>query len=178
MTVKTISILGVRLIIVFLVFQTLGSVGVTVYSFAVQDSFSLDFIAFPVGYLITLLLLFKYADSIAELVSAGVSESPTPGTMNMIDLMTAILAGVAAYVVLSTVPTVINQLYSVLNSYWWNFEQGHLLKGRINDLFVGVIGSLIKIGIASGVFVKSRRLAIAWDNWQSPRSRSKQQIAE
>ena len=66
-------VLVLRLIVLFMLFQSLSSIGGAVYSLAIPDSHSSDFVGFQLSmsvvYFVALLILFKYANPIAERVS-------------------------------------------------------------------------------------------------------------
>jgi hypothetical protein len=164
-------VLVLRLIVLFLLFQSLSSIGAAVYALAIPDSHTSDFVGFQLSmslaYFVALLILFKYASPIAEKVSKGISEDVIHTRWSSVELLTIVLAGVAAYIILSSVPIVVNQVFGIAGYYSWNRSFDYIPKGRLNDLFIGLLGTFIKIGVATIVFVKAKRVATLWEHWQS-----------
>ena len=171
MSNRTFIVLSLRLIILLLLFQSLSSVGAVIYSLAIPDSHSFEFVGFQLSvsvvYLVALLALFKYENRIADRISKGVSESMVQSSWTSAQLMTIVLSGVAAFVLLSSIPIVINQLYSIVGYFSLNRSFDYIPKNRLNDLFVGFLGTILKLVVAATVFVKARRVASLWERWQS-----------
>jgi len=159
-----------RLIVLFLLLQTIMALGNLLYSMTITGSYSALEVGFQIFvsviYFLTFLGLFSYSDRIAERISKGLPENEVTSPLNSTQVFTLIIAGVAMYVGLSSISSLIFQLNGILNYYWSPTASG-LFPRKTNDIFFGFVGTLVEISVATIVFVKSKRLAKLWERWQS-----------
>jgi hypothetical protein len=164
-------ILAIRLVALFMFFSSLSYVGYLLNAVVNRGPWS-DAVAGPqaailVVYVIVLMILLRYPEPIARVLSRGVPRIGVRSRWTRVDLLAAIIAGVAAYEILSSIPAVFSQLYGLLTHYASLTEEGAAEKERFNLLVVGICGTALRIGISGFVFVKSGQVAVLWDQWQT-----------
>jgi len=170
MTPKTWSILAIRLIVVYLLLASVSSIGFAIYGIVVFDRSEIPGAVYqliiPASYFIVLLVLLTYAEPIAARISKGLGESNTKITWTKTELLSVIIAGISAFVILSAIPTLVNQLYSILE-YDRNMSSHYPESERFNRLFLGIMGSLAQISVAVWSLYRAKRIASLWEQWQS-----------
>ena len=171
MSNRSFIILSLRLIIIFLLVQSLSSVGAVIYSWAMPGSNTGSFVGFQLSisvvYFICLIALFKFENPIADKVLRGVSETGAQPQVTSVQIMSIVLAGVAAFIVLSSIPALLNQSYLTVDHLLENRDLHHSPMTTLNELFLGGVASLLKIAVALTVFYKPKSLAALWEKWQS-----------
>jgi hypothetical protein len=163
-------ILGIRLVALLMFFSSLSYVGYLLVALVNRGSWG-DAVAGPQAaillvYAIVLLIFIRYPERIARTLSKGLPRFTVQSRWTRIELVAAIIAAVAVYEILSSIPAFLNQLYGILTRYQDMIAEGASEKERLNLLVVGLIGTVLRIGIAGLIFVKSGSLAVLWDRWQ------------
>ena len=166
-------ILAIRLVALFMFFSSLSYVGYLLNALVNRgpwsDAASGPQAAILVVYVIVLMILFRYPEPIARILSKGVPRINARSRWTRVELLAAIIAGVAAYEILSSIPAVFSQLYGILTHYAYLTDERAAEKERFNLLVVGICGTALRIGISGLVFVKSGHVAALWDQWQTTR---------
>jgi hypothetical protein len=164
-------ILGIRLVALLMFFSSLTYGGYLLIALVgrtpLTEAAAGPHAAILLVYAIVLLIFIRYPEPIARTLSRGIPRFTVQSRWTRIELLAAILAAVAVYEMLSGIPMLFNQLYGILTRYQDMIAEGASEKGRFDLLVVGLFGSILKIGIAGLVFVKSDNLAVFWDRWQT-----------
>jgi len=170
MTPKTITIIALRLIAIYLFFKLITAIQTLVYSFAKTEfapweaaRFSLVLI---VLYIMAIIILFKYSGQIADKVIQTVPEETVQSNWTPISILSILIAGSAVLTILSAIPRLISQLYGLSTIY--QYKMIYLSeKKMINDSIVGLVGTILQIVIAGIVFINAKRISEYWEQTTS-----------
>ena len=121
MTPKTITIIALRLLAVYLCFDLIPSVQRVLFSlrdaeFASWDAFRFNLVLI-VLYIMAIIILFKYSGSIANKVINSIPEETVHSNWNPTNILSILIAGSAVLTILSAIPRFINQLYGLFTVY-------------------------------------------------------------
>jgi multisubunit Na+/H+ antiporter MnhB subunit len=166
MTAKTITIIALRLIAVYLFFQLIPAIQSLIYSLTKTEFETWEKVRFSlvliVLYIMAIIILFKYSVQIADKVIATVPEETVQSNWTPLDILSILIAGSAVLTILSAIPRLITQLYGLSSLY-----QSKLIylpeKNMINDSIVGFVGTLLQIVIAGIVFINAKRISEYWE---------------
>jgi hypothetical protein len=122
---------GIRLVALFMFFSSLSYVGYLLNALVNRGPWS-DAVAGPqaailVVYVIVLMILLRYPEPIARILSKGVPRISVRSRWTRVELVAAIIAGVAAYEMLSSIPAVFSRYF--LQSFHSKRVPGTSLKG-------------------------------------------------
>jgi hypothetical protein len=113
-------------------------------------------------YLVPAIILFFYSNSVAGKITNDIPNEIIKSDLNSINLLSILISASAVFVIISSIPGFINQLYSLITFY-----QTELMleaeKYRFNQSIIGVLGITFEIVIAVIVFFKSKKLASYWE---------------
>jgi hypothetical protein len=166
MTPKTITIIALRLIAVYLFFELIPSVQRVLFSLRDTEFASWEATRFSlvliVLYIMAIIILFKYSGPIANKVINTIPEETVQSNWTPINILSILIAGSAVLTILSAIPRFISQLYGLLTVY-----QNKLIylteKKMFNDSFIGIIGTVLQIVVAGIVFINAERIALYWE---------------
>jgi len=170
LTPRKLSVIGVRLVVVLLLANCLFYVGLLLDAFTHREVPRLaaaTYAATLLVYAIVVFALLWRSDWFAETLSRGLPGFVAGSRWSRVELVAAILAGVAAYEVISGIPSLFNQLYALVDRYLEYTPRDLAERDRINGVVVGFVGATLRVGVAAIVFVKSGRLAMYWDRRQT-----------
>ena len=170
LTPLKLSIIGVRLVVVLLLANCLCYAGLLLDAFAHREVPRLaaaTYAATLLIYAIVVFVLLWRPERIARTLSRDLPGFVAGSRWSRVELVAAILAGVAAYEAISGIPTFFNALYALLDRYLEYTSRDLSERDRFNGIVIGFIGATLRVGVASLVFVKSGRLAMYWDRRQS-----------
>ena len=170
MTPKTLSILAVRLMVVFLLLEGVSPIGYTIYNMVlwkregIEDSF---YGLIPsLCYLIILLLLLKLSNSIGDRVSKGIEPKDIQTTWTRTELLSVAIAAISVLIVLSAIPNLVNQVHGTLE-YYERFQPILPEKERLNRAFFAILGSIVQVGVGVYSYFRATYFARLWEKWQS-----------
>jgi hypothetical protein len=167
MNSKSLTVIALRFLVIYLFFQIIPSVGFTLYSIVVEpESRTFSIIGYQLAmvtlYLVPAIILFFYSNSVARKITNDIPNEIIKSDLNSINLLSILISASAVFVIISSIPGFINQLYSLITFY-----QTELLleaeKYRFNQSIIGVLGITFEIVIAVIVFIKSKKLASYWE---------------
>jgi hypothetical protein len=174
MTPVRISILGLRFIAVLLFVDMVPSVGYLVGLLATPTNntdwgwvLASPSVASLMVHGIMLLILLRYSEPIARALSRSLPKFVVGTRWTRRDMVAAIFAGVAMFEMLSGIPALVSQTYGIISRYRELTIANAPERVRFNALLFGLIGAMLRVGIAGLIFLKSSRLAVAWERWQS-----------
>ncbi len=182
MNTKSIAIITLRLITIYLLFQLVGTLSATLYSFVSGDSQSIDLsksVLVILGvYVVSLFVLFRWAEPLGIQISKGLPTTPMQGQLQRTDTLALVLAGVAAFVFLSEVTVIINRFQGLAAYYQNSTSDGFFPKQKINTLILGFLGSVAKVTVAALTFLKAGKIAVFWDRLQPIRRNGESGMSE
>jgi len=170
MTPLRFSILGIRLVVLLLLVNCVYYAANLMYTLAHAHEMGRaagTYAAMLLAYVIAAFALLRYPDWFARTLSRNLPVFVAVSRWSRVELVAAILAGVAAFEVISAIPSFFQQLYSILERYLDYTASGVSDTERFNAITVGFIGASLRICVAGIVFLKSGRLATYWDRRQS-----------
>jgi hypothetical protein len=166
MTPKTITIIALRLIAVYLFFDLIPSVQRAIFSLRDTEFGSWEAAKFNlvliVLYIMAIIILFKYSEWIANKVINTVPEETAQSNWTPINILSILIAGSAVLTILSAIPRFISQLYGLLTVY--HNKLTYLpQKEMFNDSLIGIIGTVLQVVVAGIVFINAERIALFWE---------------
>jgi hypothetical protein len=167
MNIKIIITIALRLLAIYLFFKILPSIGLTLYNLVVQPEYStFEMIGYQLAisglYIVVMIILVKYSKTLAEIISKDLPDEPINSPLESINLLSVLIAASAVFVLISSIPTLINQAYGFIIFYQSELESS-TEKQRFNNLIVGLFGVTFQIVVASIIFINSKKLAAFWE---------------
>lgn len=170
MNAKIFTIIILKIFAIYLFFQAVPLIGDFIYSFSEPEirttSVLVYFILQFVIYLLLAFLLFKFSTPIAEFLLRNVPDGSTETISLNKTLLPILIAACAIYYLLSAIPQLVSQLYTM-----YSFYQEDLMtqteKDRINKIILRFIGVVFQIVVSALVFLKSNKLARFWEKIQT-----------
>ena len=167
-----VTILGVRLIALLLLANCIYYLGSILFSLVAGSrgpglSAAGPYAAMLLAYLAAVCVLLWYSAPIARSLSRNLPGFVAPSRWSRVELLAAIIAGVAAWEFLAGIPMFFERLFSIL-AHYLDYNVGDMTeRDRFNVIVFGFIGASLRIGVSAIVFLKSGRLAMFWDRRQS-----------
>jgi hypothetical protein len=166
MTPKTITIIALRLLAVYLFFDLIPSIQRLIFTLRDSEFASWEATRFNVVldvlYIMAIIILFKYSEWIANKVINTIPEESVQSNWNPTNILSILIAGSAVLTILSAIPRFISHLYGLLTVY-----QNKLIylpeKKMFNDSLIGVIGTVLQGVVAGIVFLNAERIALFWE---------------
>jgi len=166
-----VTMLGIRLIVLLLSANCVYYLGSILFSIAGDRGVGLaaagPYAAMLLVYIGVILLLLRYSDPIAKSLSRNIPGFAVASRWSRVELLAAIIAGVAAWEFLAAIPGFIRGLFAIVERYTEYTAGGVSDRDRFNTVVIGFIGELLRIGVSALVFLKSGRIALYWDRRQS-----------
>jgi len=171
MTPKTITVLILRLFAVYILFEILFSIGISISDLTKQEFRSFEVLEYQVFhlsiYIITVIILYTYSEKIADKITKSLSNEKVETHWTSVELLTIIIMTISIYSIIDAIPWVVSQLNTVLTSFQSDFGESLQLKQRFNMFFFGLLGALLKIIAAIILIIKAKPLAIFLEKKQS-----------
>ena len=117
-------------------------------------------------YLIAIILLFKYSIPIANIIIKPIEDDSADDIKKNTNLLAIFIAGIALYIIVESLPSFMNQVYTFINYY-----QDELLnipeKTRFIKTLLSLIGVVLEMLVAFILFIKARKIAETWEDIQN-----------
>ena len=170
MNPKTFTIILLKLFSIYLFFQAVPVLGDFIYSFTESEVRTVSVIGYfilQIGiYLISVFVLFKFSNPIAEFMLRNVHDDSNEIISVNKTLLPILIAACAVYYFLSAIPQLVSQLYTM-----FSFYQEELMtqteKERINKIVLRFISVVFQIVVSALVFLKSNKIAQFWEKQQT-----------
>jgi hypothetical protein len=168
MSPKTLTIIFLRILAIYVFIQSLSSIGFLVAQlidpeFASHQGLKYQLLSIALYY-ITIFVLARYSSQIAERIVKVLPADPIHSTIGSGQSLAILIAVVGIFGVISSLPLLVNQLYGVSQIVSNVSSQDFTLKTQVNRMIVSLVGAIIKFAVSIIVVFKAKPLANYWEH--------------
>jgi hypothetical protein len=168
MTPKTLTVILLRILAIYVFIQSLSSIGFLVAQlidpeFASHQGLKYQILSIALYY-ITIFFLARYSNHIAERIVKVLPTDPIHSSIGSVQSLAILIAIVGIFGVISSLPMLVNELYGVSQVVGNVSNQDFILKTQLNRMIVSLVGAIIKITVSIIVIFKAKALATYWEN--------------
>lgn len=171
MTPKTITMIALRLFAVYILFEIISSIGISISTLIRPEFRSFEVIEYQVFqisiYIITVIVLYTYSGKIADKITKPISNEKVKTNWTSVELLTILIIAVSIFTIISAIPWVVNQLNAVLTSVQIGFGKSLQTKQRFDMFFFGLLAAFLQIIISIILIWKAKSLAIYLEKIQT-----------
>ena len=171
MTPKTITVIALRLLAVYVAIQMIASFAISLYGLmnmpelSIFDAIKSQLLMFAV-YFLLLFVLFKYSEHIASKITQHLPDDSVGINLGSVELLATLIAAGGLLSIVASIPMLINQLTSVVAFWDSELAQTLPLKRQLTQSAAGLLGATIEVAVTVVLVMKAKQLAQYWDNIQ------------
>jgi hypothetical protein len=171
MTPKTITMLALRLFAVYILFELVSSIALTLSALLKPEYRSFDMLEYQLMqvllYVIAIIVLYTYSEKIADKITKVMPTEKVDTNKTSVEILAALIIAISVFTIISTVPWVVNQLHAFLTTLHSGYTETLGEKQRFNGIIFGLLGVFLQIIVSIVLIFKARSVAIYFEKIQN-----------